>query len=314
MKDNEDFIMGENELKSELTGLNKGESSSKRVKIILSIGIASLLIISIILIIVLITNNRNSKNEKKDILAKINCLYNIQNINKESIILGNEFNKISNFDIYINGQKIKYSKVYKFHNIGINKVRFDIYEDLEMDYMFKDVQEIISVEMFSEKYCKIHSMISTFENALYLEKIEIKGFDTSNEIEIKGFDTSNVKSMKKLFYSTSISEIDISEINTKNVLDMSYMFSNTDIGRINLTNFNTSKVENMSHMFQQCNSLYDIDISKFNTEKVKDMSYMFYFCSSLTSLDFSNFNTQNTINMSHMFQECLFLKSIKLSI
>ena len=86
MKDNEDFIMGENELKSELTGLNKGKSSSKRVKIILSIGIASILTISLILIIIGITNNRNSKNKKKDLLAKINCLYNIQNINKESII------------------------------------------------------------------------------------------------------------------------------------------------------------------------------------------------------------------------------------
>ena len=188
-------------------------------------------------------------------MAQINCIYNIQNVNEDSIILGNEFNKNSDFDIFINNQKIKFSKEFKFFNMGINKVRFDIYEDLEMDFMFKDIQELISIEMTSQKNCKINSMISSFENALYLEKIEIKGFNTSN-----------VKSMKKLFYSTSISEIDISELNTENVEDMSYMFAYTDIERINLTNFNTGNVENMSNMFHQCNSLYHIDISNFNTQ------------------------------------------------
>ena len=34
--------------------------------------------------------------------------------------------------------------------------------------MFKDVQELISVEMKSDKNCEILSMISTFENCNYL--------------------------------------------------------------------------------------------------------------------------------------------------
>ena len=38
-----------------------------------------------------------------------------------------------------------------------------------MDYMFKDVKELTSVEMKSDKNCQIESMISTFENCEHLE-------------------------------------------------------------------------------------------------------------------------------------------------
>ena len=253
MENNEEIIIGDNEINSQLTGLNKG-NATKKTKILLFTGISTLLLILIIIIIIIVVKNiNNNKKNEYDKIAEINCIYNIQN-KKETIILGNEFVKNSEFDIYINGQKIKYSKKYQFSSIGINKVQYIIYEELGMDFMFKEVSEIINVEMISKKNCKITSMESMFEGAQNLEKIIIKGFDTSK-----------VKSMKKLFYKTSLSEIDISDINTENIKDMSYMFAFTKIEKLNLSNFNTSQIEDMSFMFQECNTLLEIDISNFNT-------------------------------------------------
>jgi hypothetical protein len=46
-----------------------------------------------------------------------------------------------------------------------------------MDYMFKDVQDLISVEMKSDKNCKISSMIRAFENCTNLQSVKISGFN-----------------------------------------------------------------------------------------------------------------------------------------
>ena len=261
MEDNEDSFMGGNELNSQLTGLNKG-NLSKKVKIFITLTIFSIILISILIIIILVKNTKDSNkstdsddgNNNLEKLAEINCIYDILDINKNTILLGNDFIKTSNFDIFINNEKIKYTKEYKFSSFGINKVKYVLYEEIMMDYMFKEVNDLLSVEMISEKNCKIKSMISLFENSINLK-----------EIKIKGFNTKEVKSLQKLFYNTSISEIDISDINTENVLNMSYMFSYTNIEKINIFKFNTNNVVDMSYMFQHCNSLKDIDISKLNT-------------------------------------------------
>ena len=202
MEDNEDSFMGGNELNSQLTGLNKGYLS-KKAKIFITITIFSIIILISILNIIILAKNTNDSNKSNDSddgnnnlekLAEINCIYDIQDINKNTILLGNDFIKTSNFDIFINNEKIKYSKEYKFSSFGINKVKYVLYEEIIMDYMFKEVNDLLSVEMISEKNCKIKSMISLFENSINLK-----------EIIVKGFDTKEVKSMKKLFYNTSIS-------------------------------------------------------------------------------------------------------------
>jgi hypothetical protein len=54
--------------------------------------------------------------------------------------------------------------------------------------MFKDVPDLLSVEMKSEQNCEITSMISTFENC-----------ENLNSFKITGFNGEKIKSMKKLF-------------------------------------------------------------------------------------------------------------------
>jgi len=58
-------------------------------------------------------------------------------------------------------------------------LNYIIYDNLDMDYMFQNIEDVISIEMISEKSGKITSIKSSFENCNNLEKIKINGFDTS---------------------------------------------------------------------------------------------------------------------------------------
>ena len=303
-----------NEINSELTGLNKGEKEEKLKKVILSITFGATFLIVVILIIILaVSGSKNSKNndeKNKDedipttpIIGEIYCIYDIQSITDSTILFGNEFIKNSEFDIYIDGKLIKYSKEYKFESIGNHDIQIKLYDSLNMDYMFKDIPEIISVEMKSEDNCEIISMISTFENCENLI-----GFN------ITGFNFEKLKSMKKLFYKSSLNKFNYDFINTSNLEDISYMFSSTPIIEISINHLNTNQVIDMSHLFEDCSSLLSINISDIDTSHVKDMSYMFHSCLSIKTLDISNFNTSQVINMSNMFQDCISLTEININI
>ena len=155
--------------------------------------------------------------------------------------------------IYIDGEKVRYTKEYNFQEFGIHRINFLIFEDFNMDYMFKDIPEILSVEMYSEKNATITSMISVFDNAENLVNFKIVGFDTSK-----------VKSMRSLFKGTKFQEIDTEGLDTKNVEDMSYMFSNMPLLEyVHVDNLDTSKVTTMSHMFSHDTSLISVNLRNF---------------------------------------------------
>ena len=287
---------------------NKGEQKHKRAKFIAMIFFA--LLFTIIFVIKL--NSPISKKLKKktilvekEVIGEINFIFDIKDTTQNVKIFGDEFKKESEFDLYINEEKINYNKEYKFKEIGQNKIRIDLYEDLNMDYMFKDVTNLTSVELKADKKnnnCKILSMISTFENCRNL-----------NNFSISKFDLGQVKSMRKLFYNTTLLTFSFSSLNINNLEDISYMFGESRIEKILLNNFNTNKVINMSHLFEGCHYLTSIDLSTFETNEVIDMSYMFNSCSYLKNLDLSNFKTKKVKNMSYMFNNCNYLKELNLT-
>ena len=200
----------------------------------------------------------------KTIIGEINCVYNIKTIENNIILLGKEFEHISELDMYLDNRFIKYSKEYKISTIGEHNIQFILYEDLNMDYMFKDVPDLISVEMKSENDCQILSMISTFENAKNLY-----------EFNITGFSGEEIKSMNKLFYKSALNNFYFNFFETNNLEDISYMFSNTEIIDFSLNGIDTSNVKNMSHLFEDCQSLRSFNNEGFETNKVIDMSSMF---------------------------------------
>ena len=308
--DSEEIPLGDNELSSELTGLNK-ESFFNKKMLIGIIATSVFLVIIIIIILAIALNKDDSKNDSKNEddnkvprtkIAEINCVYDVQIITGNTVLLGANFKKNTDLDIFIGNNSIKYSKEYNFEKFGNNTVKYVIYENLDMNYMFQDVPNLISIEMVSDKNAKIISMISAFDNCENLE-----------EITIRGFDTSEIKSMHKLFYKTSLVGLTGVNLNAKNVEDMSYMFSLSSFQELNLSFIESKKVMNISHMFEGCSSLNHLVLDNLDTSQVKDMSYLFQSCSALSDLDLSTFRTEKVINMSHMFENCFSLYSLSFS-
>jgi len=112
----EDRIFSLNDVSS--SGTNKDKQSAWKKYLIPMIIIFSIIII--ILIIVIVVLALNSSNEKKDepkekdkdiekkIYGIIKAIYDIQT--KKTIILGDEFKKKIDFDIFIDNEKIDYTR------------------------------------------------------------------------------------------------------------------------------------------------------------------------------------------------------------
>ena len=184
-------------------------SHQNRIRKIIIISILLIIFIAIIIPIILVLASNSNTREKSEI-AEINCNYNIQTVNEEIDILGEDFIKTSKFDIFIDDNKIEFTKKYKFEKIKIYNIKYKFYENIEMDYMFKNIYSLISVEIISKKTSKITSMISSFENCVNLESFNITD----------GFDISQIKSISKLFYNTSLNvfNIDNFDLNITNVI------------------------------------------------------------------------------------------------
>ena len=293
-----------------------------------------------------IPDSFNIKNiPSKPVIGEIRCVYEVSLSNNEIKILGDEYEKKTEVEIYLgNSTYKKFSKEKKVENINLYGIpiqnvyfTFKIYEDINMDYMFKNVPGIISIEMESKNNCKILSMISTFE---YSKKAS-DWDDPSpriSQITIKGFSVDKLKSMHKLLYSRPFGTISFDFFDTISLEDISYMFAETTIDKFPLK-ITTSNVKNMSHLFENCqylssftsegfdtsnaidmsdmfyncDYLTNLNLSLFKTDKVQNMFGMFQYCSSLESLDLSNFNTENVVNMDNMFYSCISLTSLDIS-
>ena len=192
----------------ESNNLNRNDGNPKSKKcLIIGISIAALIIIITTIILIVVLSNKGNDEEKtdeektdekeidKEKIGEIICQFNIKNENQETKILGDEFINNSQLDIYIDGEKINFSKTYNIKSIGNHKIEFIFYDNLNIDYMFKDVEDLYKIEIISENSSKIYSMISTFENCINLESFNFSGIDFSD-----------LRSMKKLLYNTNIKE------------------------------------------------------------------------------------------------------------
>ena len=214
-------------------------------------------VLLLIIIIILIASSSGGKPSKK-VIGKIYALYDIFDTTTETIILGDNFNNQENLGIIINNKKVKFSKKYKFQDKRHSNVTYEIYDSINLDNMFQDVQALLNITMISEKNAEISSMKSTFENCQNLVHIYIYGFNTLK-----------VKSMTKLFSNTNIQFIQ--GLNTDNVEDFSYMFASIQSDILEFESMKTSKATNMSHMFDNSN-INLFDFSNLNTSNVLDMS------------------------------------------
>ena len=182
----QNFSLSDTSLKKKL---NNNSITKKLIILILLI----IIIITLIIVITIILLNEN-KEKENSILGEITCIYDIERKGSNQI-LSNDFQKLNNFDIYINDEKIKYSKIYDFQGVGKNIIKYILYEDLNMNNMFKDIQTLISINLTSFNNASITSLINSFENCSNLKSFNINGFNTNK-----------IKSLKKIFYNADLSE------------------------------------------------------------------------------------------------------------
>ena len=304
------------------TGIREKQTINKNMIIIGTISFFVILLLIIIIIIIV-----EKTNKSKTHLGDIVCFYDINKINTDIEILGKEYNKSSDFDIFIEGEKIKYSKTHKFNETKIYNITFKLYDNINMDSMFKNISSLISVELIANKEIYISSMKNTFEDCTNLESFKLDGFainkiksfeklfykTSMKSINLDNFDSSNVEDISYMFAFSQIENLDLSKLNTKSVKNMAYLFYEcSSLYSINLT-IDTNQVVNMSNLFAGCVSLSSLDLSYLDTSNVKDMSSMFYNCISLLNLKLSKLNTKSVLDMSHMFDYCSSLNSLDLS-
>ena len=198
------------------------------------------------------------------------------------------------------------------------------------DKMFKDLSNLIEIDLSDCLTIKCTSMKNMFDNDINLKIIIFGNFDTSLcqnmnslfrncnsliSINLNNFLTNEVTNIDSMFFNcTSLTTLDLSNFNTENIVSMKEVFTQcSSLVSLKINNWNTAKVKSMHKMFGGCSSLISLDLNHFNTTLVENMASMFDSCYSLQYLKISNFITSNVKIMSHMFSKCEMLKNLDLS-
>ena len=204
-----------------------------------------------------------------------------------------------------------------------------IYLNEDSNRMFRDLSNLISLDVSSFDTSKVTNMEAMFAGMPNLTTLNLSNFDTSKvtsmismfegmsrltTLNLSNFDTSRVTNMEAMFgYMYGLTSLNISNFDTSQVTNMRDMFSNIrNLTSLNLTNFNTSKVTDMRAMFGYMYGLSSLSLTNFDTSQVTDMNSMFAGMS-LTSLNLSNFDTSKVTDMGSMFYNMRNLTSLNLT-
>ena len=192
-------------------------------------------------------------------------------INKE--LIGRDIRIINSYESFERSRK-KTAFDEKLRNeIEIRKCKIFIEGNLiPFSYIYKFDKE----GTFIIKYCFKNNLKILY--GLFCECIYIKTLNFSN------FNSNDAISTEYMFYRCySLNKLNLTNFNTKNVTNMQYMFYYCDkLKKLNLSSFNTNSVTSMQYMFKYCSSLTDLDLSNFKTQKNTKLEGMFENCGWLT--------------------------------
>ena len=254
MADNSEILIGGEPINADSIGLDKRLDPKKKKQYMIIGGISIAIVILIVIIIIVATTGGKDSNSNEgqggggeggkdegkidpnEALGEIILSYDVKSTTNPTIILSPNFVKSTKLNIYVMGQYTNYTKEYKFPNkTSGENVKILIFEEINMNSMFKAVSDLKSVKITSSKNLKIKSLESSFEDCTGLSSFAIQGCDTSQ-----------VSSVKNLFHNTNIEDINLAELNLDNIKDMSYMFADSKLKTIDLSKLNTENVENMA--------------------------------------------------------------------
>ena len=231
-------------------------------------------------------NNKFQDNKSKFVLKirnnKIILLLNLIIISLIKFIVTDEPN-----NNYPNTKNIIYMKVINIQNRKIINAYFP-----DIIYLNDIPTEIDDYGYIKSKGREENNVTLIWNDTLESCENLFKDLDNIIEIDLSKFDTSKVASMQSMFQGCeNLKYINFHNINTSSVTNMSAMFGYCDsLLSIDLSNFDTSKVTDMSYMFQSCSSLTSLDILNLNMSNGLDITGIFSGCKSLKSLDLKNFD------------------------
>lgn len=215
----------------------------------------------------------------------------------------------------------------------LTSVKFDgiVHGNGDMNNMFSDYLNIITLDMTGFDTSNVTSMNRMFQNCSNITSLDLSGFDTSKvtdmccmfagcyrltSLNVSSFNTSKVTNMAYMFeHCSKLTSLDLSNWDVANVTTMYYMFYNysSNLTTLDLSGWCPSSVTNLGYMFCGCTSLTSLDLSSWDTSNVTNMEAMFANCNSLTTLNISNFNTAKVTNMESLFHWCKSLTYLDVS-
>ena len=193
----------------------RNKIKKKKIKIYLIIFAILIIIIAIIVIVYKILTID---------YGKITCIYETYNENEEIKII-NLYNKDMKFFYIINEEKFAQNNIHTFKDNGMHNVTFVFKKKLNtLANLFKELENLIEVDLSELEADKITSLKRTFYNCVNLKKVKFD-FKESNLINDMSYLFRNCTSLENVTFN----------FNIENVKDMSGLFDNcTSIKNINL--------------------------------------------------------------------------------
>ena len=149
-------------------------------------------------------------NKQKNIesIGRIECIYDIDTVNKDIYILSEQFSLPSIFEIQIEGKSVRPSKKVIFTEHGQNNVTFVIYENINMSKMFKNISNLFCNILLSKWILVFDEQITniTFKQIILLPYLYFKN-RTTGEVVSRFRDLNIIKNYISKFITTFIIDL-----------------------------------------------------------------------------------------------------------
>ena len=258
----------------------------------------------------------NDFHNRNEIIISTKLTYQSKKRKNVAYLISEEFNNAnnknsqiqkideSNIEIYINNQKVEYSKYFKpeYDKLYIIKIKFNTNILVNCYKMFYQCKFITKIDLSSFHSEKVTNMSYMFSDCLNLTNINLSHLNAEKVLD-----------MSYMFYNcNNLKNINLSSVKTNLLTNMQSMFVLCiNLKEINFSNFITQNVTNMDNLFKECHSLKTLDLSSLDFSKVISIKSIFESCLNLSSIKLNtNLNTSNLINMEKMFYDCQNLENI----
>ena len=179
---------------------------------------------------------------------------------------------------------------------------------------------IISGEEYSVIFGSGAGKTSAIKNLSFEEGVKItatsslfSGNTTIEKVDLKGADTSAATTFYYMFKGcTNLKEVNMTDIDTSKVTSLSYTFSGaTNLQKVVMSGLDLSSVTNVRYLFYQSSNIEEIDFSNTNMSKITTFAYTspnnsyasapFMDMKKLKKVNMKNFNTEALTTAERMF-------------